>query len=267
MAAESFTIHTDTVGDASEVVVFLPGLFGQGKNFTQIAKGLEPDYQSVLLDLPNHGASDWTEEFDYVEQADLVAEHLRSTAASDGPINLVGHSMGGKMAMTLTLRHPDIVSRLVVVDISPVARESDGEFEHLLSSLLLLDVDAISSRGEAHEQLKEQIPQDMVRGFLLQSLARTDNGFKWLPNLELLQASLPIIADFPDFGDTQFEGPVLWIAGEKSDYIQDEFASTMRELFPRTTQTTVKNAGHWVHSEQSQVFTEVLKHFLSADGE
>lgn len=264
MAEESFTIHTETVGEPGEVVVFLPGLFGQGKNFTQIAKSLEPDYQSVLLDLPNHGASDWTEEFDYLEQADLVAEHLRSTVASEGPINLVGHSMGGKVAMTLALRHPDIVSRLTVVDMSPVARESDGEFEHLLSSLLALDVDAISSRGEAHEQLKEQIPQDMVRGFLLQSLARTDDGFQWLPNLELLQASLPIIADFPHFGDMQFEGPVLWVAGEKSDYITEAEEPAMRELFPRTLQTTIKDAGHWVHSEQSEVFTQVLKRFLAS---
>lgn len=263
MVADSFSIHTETVGESSEVVVFFAGLYGQGKNFTQIAKGLEPDYQSVLVDLPNHGSSDWTEEFDYVEQADLVADHLRSTVASDGPINLVGHSMGGKMAMVLALRHPGLVSRLAVVDISPVARESDGEFEHLLGTLLTLDVDNLSSRSEADKQLQEPISTPMVRGFLLQSLARTRDGFQWKPNLRLLYDSLPVIADFPDFGDKQFEGPVLWIAGAKSDYITEAEEPAMRELFPRTLQTTVKDAGHWVHAEKPEVFTAVLKRFLS----
>lgn len=96
MAEDSLSINTQSVGESDEIVVFLPGLFGQGKNFTQIAKGLQPDFQSVLVDLPNHGGSDWTEDFDYVSQADLVADHLRGTVAGDGPINLVGHSWAGR---------------------------------------------------------------------------------------------------------------------------------------------------------------------------
>lgn len=265
MAEEEFSIHTQTVGDSGEVVVFFAGLFGQGKNFTQIAKGLTPDYQSVLVDLPNHGESDWTEAFDYPGHADLVAEHLRSNAAADGPVHLVGHSLGGKVAMVLALRHPDLVRSLTVVDISPVTHASTGEFEHLLQTLLGLDLDDLSSRGEADKRLKEPIPQDMTRGFLLQSLTRTKDGFRWLPNLELLYESLPSISEFPEFDGEQYQGPVLWVAGSESDYIKDEYATTMRELFPRTLQTTVKNSGHWVHAEQPQVFTEILTRFLSAD--
>ena len=260
----SFSIHTQTVGEAGGVVVFLPGLFGQGRNFTQIAKGLVPEFQSVLVDLPNHGASDWTEGFDYCEQADLVAAELRTGAAAEGPVNLVGHSMGGKVAMALALRHPELVEHLAVVDISPAARESMAEFEHLLESLLQLPLEEISSRGEADQRLREPIPQDMVRGFLLQSLARSGDGFHWRPNLRLLRDSLPAIGEFPDFSGEQFDGPVLWIAGEDSDYVTEEHAPAMRQLFPRATQTTVKNAGHWVHSEQPQVFTSVLKTFLSS---
>lgn len=276
--AEEFSIHTSTVGETGETVVFLHGLFGQGKNFTQIAKGLEPEFQSVLVDLPNHGASDWTESFDYVDQADLVAEHLRRTVAADEPINLVGHSMGGKISMVLALRHPELVRRLAVVDISPIAHKDMGEFEHLLDSLLQVPLDEISTRSEAGQQLREPIPEDMVRGFLLQSLVRSDDGFRWKNNLKLLRQSLPQIADFPydpvtdDAAETdpantqqpQYTGPVRWIAGAKSNYIKEEYAPAMRALFPRVRQITVKNAGHWVHAEQREVFTQILQHFLSS---
>lgn len=276
--AEEFSIHTSTVGETGETVVFLHGLFGQGKNFTQIAKGLEPEFQSVLVDLPNHGASDWTESFDYVDQADLVAEHLRRTVAADEPINLVGHSMGGKISMVLALRHPELVRRLAVVDISPIAHKDMGEFEHLLDSLLQVPLDEISTRSEAGQQLREPIPEDMVRGFLLQSLVRSDDGFRWKNNLKLLRQSLPQIADFPydpvtdDAAETdpanaerpQYTGPVRWIAGAKSNYIKEEYAPAMRALFPRVRQITVKNAGHWVHAEQREVFTQILQRFLSS---
>lgn len=264
MTEGSFSISTQTVGDAGKTVVFLHGLFGQGKNFTQIAKALQPEFRSVLVDLPNHGASEWTDAFSYIEQADLVAGHLRSAAALERPVHLVGHSMGGKIAMVVALRHPELVRSLVVVDISPVAHGSLGEFDHLLSSLRGLELEELSSRNDADQQLREPIPEDMVRGFLLQSLAKTSEGFRWKSNLDLLHESLPEIGDFPEFDGEQYEGPVLWIAGSKSDYVNEDYAPAMRALFPRVFQTTVKNAGHWVHSEQPQVFTEVLKRFLTS---
>lgn len=151
-----------------------------------------------------------------------------------------------------------------MVDISPVTHDSGGEFEHLLGTLMELNVDDLESRSDADQRLQDPIPQDMIRGFLLQSLARTKDGFQWKPNLKLLYESLPTIAEFPEFDDEQYDGPVLWVAGSESNYIKDEYAETMRELFPRTTQTTVKDAGHWLHAEQSDVFTAVLKGFLSS---
>ena len=135
MRVTSFQLHSTLVGDpASETkVVFLHGLFGRGRNFTRIAAGLEPEAQSLMIDLPNHGRSEWTEHFDYAQMADLVAAHLREGLAAAGQVDVVGHSMGGKVAMVLALRHPDLVRRLVVVDISPVSSGgSRGEFQHLL---------------------------------------------------------------------------------------------------------------------------------------
>ena len=128
-------IHVSEKGDTGARVVFLHGLFGQGRNFTQIAAALRPELRSLLVDLPNHGRSAWTESVDYADVADEVAAWLREHLGDDGPAHLVGHSMGGKVAMLLALRHPDLVDRLVVVDISPATSEGAGEFEHLLDSL------------------------------------------------------------------------------------------------------------------------------------
>lgn len=253
-------IHATEVGDSGPRVVFLHGLFGQGRNFTQIAKALVPDLRSVLVDLPNHGRSDWTGSAAYPDVADAVATWLRSSY-DDGPVHLVGHSMGGKVAMLLALRHPDLVDRLVVADISPSPSEGAGEFEHLLASLARIDLDALERRSDADEQLARDVDDERVRGFLLQNLRSTPDGFRWQADLELLRAQLPIIGGFPDVTGS-FDHPVLWIAGERSPYISEEDGPRMRELFPRTRLVTLKGAGHWVHSEKPEAFTSALRVFL-----
>jgi len=249
--------------DAPHRVVFLHGLFGRGKNFSRIAKALEPEAQSLLVDLPNHGASAWTDEVAYVQMADSVAAHLRADFAATGAVDVVGHSMGGKVAMVLALRHPDLVHHLVVIDISPSrAASGPGEFQRLLDSLATLNVDELESRTQADQQLQDLIPQPGTRGFLLQNLVRTDDGFRWEPNLDLLRASLDTITDFPDCGDEQFSGPVLWMGGSESAYITDADEPTMRGLFPYTVRMTIDGAGHWVHSEKPAETVEALRDFL-----
>src|SRR5690606_23856041 len=93
-----------------------------------------------------------------------------------------------------------------------------------------------------------------------------EGGWTWRANLALLRASLPTIAGFPEVAGASFEGPVLWVAGARSDYVRPEHAAPMRALFPRTRQLTVKDSGHWVHSEQPEIFTQALRHFLTAQG-
>lgn len=194
-------IASKLIGSTGKRIVFLHGLFGRGKNFTSIAKALEPDYSSLLVDLPNHGDSEWTEDFSYVDMADSVAAMIAEmTAPDDLPVHLVGHSLGGKVAMVLALRHPELIDRLVVVDIAPTAGGSLGVFEHLLSSLAEVDLDEIESRTGANEALQAKIPEDTIRGFLLQNLRTTSAGYAWQPNLTLLHESLPTIGDFPDMG-------------------------------------------------------------------
>lgn len=255
------------VGDHGPVVVFFHGLFGRGKNFTTIAKALQPAYRCVLLDMPDHGGSPWTDRFDYATAARMVAEHLGTGVAAEGPVHVVGHSMGGKIAMELALTAPELVDSLVVVDISPTGSSEVGEFEHLLTSLTRIQIDTLDSLGDADRQLAQDVRQPRLRGFLLQNLRRDreTKTFRWEPNLELLLRDLATITgDIPQAADhgVSFEGPVLWIAGGDSDYVTAEQAPTMRRLFPRTYQVTIKNAGHWVHSQQAEVFTATLRHFL-----
>ena len=257
------SLHVTEVGDSGPWVVFLHGLFGQGRNFTQIAKELTPDLRSVLVDLPNHGQSPWLATTDYEVVADTVADLVRERYADDGPVHLVGHSMGGKVAMVLALRHPELVDRLVVVDISPVTSDGAGEFEHLLDSLAGIDVAAMERRADADAVLAENVPDERVRGFLLQNLRRGPEGFGWRANLDLLRAELAMIAAFPEVEST-FEGPVLWVAGQHSPYVRREYGDAMRALFPSTRLVTIKDSGHWVHSEQPEAFVSVVRAFLTA---
>jgi pimeloyl-ACP methyl ester carboxylesterase len=260
-------VYAREVGETGERVVFLHGLFGQGRNFTQAAKALQPDLRSLLVDLPNHGHSAWTDSVDYVDVADRVAAFLRERWAPEGRTHVVGHSMGGKVAMVLALRHPDLVDRLVVVDIAPDRSEGADEFEHLLASLAWLDLDALVRRGEADDLLRSRIPNDTTRGFLLQNLrnvpAEQGGGFRWMANLELLRRDLAVIGGFPDV-DATFDRPVLWLAGERSPYVTPAHHARMRALFPRTRLVTVKGAGHWVHSERPEAFVSALRTFLLA---
>ncbi|SDS00967.1 alpha/beta fold hydrolase [Agrococcus carbonis] len=250
-------LHTTTLGEQGSPVVFCHGLFGQGKNWTQIGKALAASHRVTLVDMPDHGQSPWSERLDYEAMADAVAGVI------DEPAALVGHSMGGKAAMLAALRHPERVERLVVVDVSPVQYRSADEFRGFIDAMLGMDLGAIGSRADADAALADAVPNPGVRAFLLQSLRREADGWRWLPNLEMLRRDLDVLRGFPET-DAVYEGPVLWIGGSDSGYVRDEFVPAMEARFPRVRRVTIKGAGHWVHSEQPKVFTEVLSRFLDA---
>ena len=258
------SLHTTVLGDSpghGSTVAFCHGLFGQGKNWTQVAKALSSEHRVLLLDMPNHGRSPWTEKFDYVELADMVAAQLEP----EGPVALVGHSMGGKIAMCLALRHPEQVERLAVVDVAPVAYPSGREFVGYIETMRSMDLSAVERRDQAEEALRDAVPNRVVRSFLLQNLRRTDDGWHWQLNLDLLGEHMDDLTGWPGeaLGDASYDGPVLWVGGARSDYISDEHAVEMDRRFPRNRRVLVKDAGHWVHSEQPEVFLEVLRRFLT----
>ena len=256
------SLHTTSLGDSGPLVAFCHGLFGQGKNWTTIAKAIAEDHRVLLVDMPNHGRSPWTDRFDYVEVADQVA----GLFSEDDPVRLVGHSMGGKAAMVLALRHPALVERLCVVDVSPVDYEERSEFSGYIEALLGLDLARLERRSDADAALTEAVPNSTVRSFLLQNLRHHEDGWFWQPNLEVLGRDLPALGGWPEdalAGTPPYEGKTLWVAGQTSAYVRDEYVAAMDRWFPRNRRVTVKGAGHWVHSEQPQVFTEVLRRFLA----
>jgi pimeloyl-ACP methyl ester carboxylesterase len=242
-------------------VVLLHGLLGQGKNLGTAAAGLAArGYQTTTLDLPDHGRSPWTPTLDYPTLADAVARELEPGP----PVALLGHSLGGKSAMQVALRRPELLSCLVVVDISPVPY-AGGETEHTghVRAMRAMDLDRLTSRGEADALLAETVHDERVRGFLLQNLAREGDRWRWRANLDLMARDLPNVADFPlPDGVAPYAGPVLWLAGADSPYVRDEYRSRMTDLFPRARLVRYKGVGHWVHSEVPELFLETVARFL-----
>ena len=266
-----------TVGEAGPRVVFVHGLFGQGKNWTTVAKGLADGHRVTLLDLPNHGHSPWTDRVDYLDMARLVAAELEHLGE---PVTLVGHSMGGKVAMQVALRRPELLRALVVVDVAPTAYpefggrtddpdEEASPFAAFIAAMQAVDLDQLKTREDAEAALASAVPSRMVRSFLLQSLVREglggDGGWRWRLNLDALARDLGELRGFPDPPPgARYDGPVLWVAGANSTYVLPEDRARMDELFPATRLVRIKNAGHWVHSEQPEVFLETLRRFLDA---
>ena len=255
------SLHTTDLGESGSRLVFCHGLFGQGKNWTQVAKAFADRHRVTLVDMPHHGRSGWSDDFDYLDVADEVAELF----SEDDPVTLVGHSMGGKAAMVLALRHPPLVSRLAVVDVSPVAYGHGSEFRGYVDGMQRLDLASLRNRSDAEEALAPAVASPTVRSFLLQNLRREGEGWRWQPNLDVLGRDLEEVAGWPEdeLADAApYDGPVLWIAGASSSYVDDAYAAEMERLFPRVRRVTVKGAGHWVHSEQPEIFVEVLRRFV-----
>jgi pimeloyl-ACP methyl ester carboxylesterase len=254
-------LHTTSYGESGSRVVFCHGLFGQGRNWTQIAKALSDRHRVLLVDLPHHGRSPWSASFDHLDVADQVA----GLFSADDPVALVGHSLGGKVAMLAALRHPELVERLCVVDVSPVAYQHHDEFRGYIAGMQGLDLSRLQRRADADAGLTEAVPNPTVRSFLLQNLRHSGGEWSWQVNLDVIDRDLPVIGGWPGdrlTGLSPYDGRVLWVAGETSDYVTDEHAVEMDRWFPRNRRVTVKGAGHWVHSERPAVFTEVLRRFL-----
>ena len=265
---ELFTLSTGTQGPR---IAFLHGLFGQGRNWMQIAKAVSGPQgegaRALLVDLPNHGRSPWTEEFSFHSDAAAVIETLEAAAPGE-EWTLVGHSLGGKAAMVVALERPDLIERLCVVDIAPKDYGNLDRFAGYVREMQRLPLDEISSRADAEEQFQEDDPG--VKAFLLQNLRRDDSGsWRWQANIDLVSRQIGAgaagdMGGWPvSAGEYEpYPHPVLWLVGGESRYVKDADGATMRELFPRTRQVTVNGAGHWVHSEEPQIVIESLRRFI-----
>jgi esterase len=242
-------------------VVILHGLFGAGTNWTMVARRLGERFRVVTVDLRNHGASPWAMPMDYPAMAEDVAAFI--AAQGLGSAAVIGHSMGGKVAMVLALTAPELVTRLVVVDIAPVARPTS----HLafVEAMLGVDLKGLNRRSVADAALRPALPNDAERQFLLQNLVAGQEGFHWRLNLPAIRDAMPQLSGFPPFdAAAAYRGPTLVIRGGNSNYVRDRDLPAFARLFPAFELVTIAGATHWVHAERTEEFLAAVTPFLAA---
>lgn len=240
-------------------IVFLHGLLGSGSNWHTHAQWLSETRRVLSPDLRNHGRSAHSADVSYGAMAADVLAML--TEESIERATLVGHSMGGKVAMIAALLEPDRVERLVVVDIAPVSYPN--RYERVFDALQSLDLGSLTSRREADERLMVQIPDIGMRQFLLQNLVKEAQGWAWRVNLTVLAEMAEVLMGFegPETAGP-YNGPSLVIHGAESDYVRDSHIEAFRRHFPQVVFERIEGAGHWVHAEQPQRFMDVLLRFF-----
>lgn len=254
-------VHGDQ-GDAAPPLLLIHGLFGSATNWHGIVGRLHrllgTSRRIIVPDLRNHGQSPHDPVFGYEAMAtDLV--HLLDTLEIEH-VSLVGHSLGGKVAMWLALEHPERIEALAVVDIAPVTYPS--RFRRLFAALRGLNLRTIDSRREADMRLAADIPDPAMRGFLLQNLRHTPDGWTWRFNLAALANAMEGLRTFPDPQGRRFHGRTAFIHGADSDYVRPDQLPAIQALFPRAQMIAISSAGHWVHADQPEAFAKAIARLL-----
>ena len=251
----------ETVGSGPPLLV-LHGLFGSRGNWSSIARHLAPTHSVHSVDLRNHGASPWADSMDYNEMADDVLQLMERLALRQPAV--LGHSMGGKTAMALALRHPQRVSRLFVVDVAPVSyADTLTPFAQAMRSV---DVVAAASRTEVQGRLQRSVPDPAVVPFLMQNLVARNGRFDWRINLMGISAAMPQLCSFPpELLATRFDRPVTVIAGENSDYVAQRDGAAFAPMFGQVEVEVIPDAGHWVHADQPAALLARVTRALQQD--
>ncbi|XP_004630627.1 protein ABHD11 [Octodon degus] len=254
-------------GEASlPAIVLLHGLFGSKTNFNSIAKALaqQTGRRVLTVDARNHGDSPHSPDVSY----EAMSQDLQDLLPQLGLASCVfiGHSMGGKTAMLLALQRPELVDRLMPVDISPVTHTSLSHFSTYVAAMKAVDIPDELPRSRAREladvQLSHMIQNVAVRQFLLTNLVEVKERFGWRVNLDALAQHMDKILAFPQRQES-YSGPTLFLLGGDSAFVQPSHHPEMKRLFPRAQMQTVPNAGHWVHADRPQDFMAAVKGFLA----
>lgn len=260
----SVPLHCRILGEGGVPVFLVHGLFGSGDNLGALARELATSRMVVLVDLRNHGQSPHIEFLDLATMADdilALQQKLGFSQCDFSQCDIVGHSLGGKVAMQLALNFPDAVRRLVVADIAPVSYAPGHDA--VFAALSAVDLRAVERRNDADAMMAPYISDSMLRQFLLKGLYRDDGGFHWRFNLSALKANYTAIRAAPT--GNPFAGPTLFIKGELSDYITAEHEPMLRQWFPNFEFCVIAGAGHWLHGEKPVEFNSLVKTFLSAE--
>lgn len=236
------------------------GLFGSGRNWGVIAKRLSDSRQVIAIDQRNHGQSPWADSHSYADMAADLIELLHKIKQDTGQTaDVLGHSMGGKAAMVAAIQAPDLIRRLIVADIAPVAYAHD-QSQHI-AAMRAVDLTTVQKRSDAAAQLAAMGTDPALQSFFTQSLDVTARV--WRFNLDVLKREMPKILSFPDVAG-QFTGPTLFLAGKESNYVRPEDRSKISALFPRAWIVRLAGAGHWLHADAPRPFEAAVRQFLDA---
>ncbi len=257
------------LGENKPVIIVLHGLYGASDNWLSIAKTWQKDYEIYLVDLRNHGRSPHSSNHTYESMRNDVLELMDSNRIRKAII--VGQSMGGKVAMQIAMDYPERVNALVIVDISPkdYSLENDenvARHQKILAAMLSLDLSQIKKREDINELLVLTIPEERTRQFIMKNLKRNrDQTFSWKLNIGVIAKEILNITK--GFSDNEIQKnisgfPVLFIRGEQSNYIQNTDVKRIAEIFPSAEIETIRNAGHWIHSEQPELLSNLVIDFL-----
>jgi len=250
-------LHVRATG-AGPPAILLHGLFGSGANLGALARSLQDAYRVFSPDLPNHGRSAWLHEPDLPG----MAAALRGWMDAEGlaRVHLVGHSLGGKVAMQCALDEPARVAALVVADIAPVAYAA--RHDEVFAALAAVADGHCEDRAAAAGLMASYLGDEQVIGFLLASLQRTARGFMdWRFDLRGIRSAYPALLAAPGAGSS-YPGPTLFIKGGESDYILEDHRSAIAALFPAATVKVVAGCGHWLHAEKPELFSSIVRRFL-----
>lgn len=251
-------LHATVLGEGQPFII-LHGFLGMSDNWKTLgSKFSEAGYQVHLLDLRNHGRSEHTTEMNYEVMAKDIRDYCRENKLEN--IILLGHSMGGKVAMTVAGENPSLVEKLIVVDISP--RYYSPHHQQILEGLTALDKETITSRGDAEEFLSRYIKDEGTKLFLLKNLYwKTKEKLALRLNLEVLKENVERVGEALPAG-LKYDKDTLFIKGGKSSYITVEDEPLIELHFPKAEIATIENAGHWVHAEKMKPFYEQVMKFL-----
>jgi len=240
-------------------ILLLHGLFGSAENWMNIANGLRDAGQLYLLDMRNHGRSPHSHVFDYTVMVEDVYEFLGDLNLRQ--VSMVGHSMGGMIAMNFALSYPHRINNLVVIDIAP--RLYPIHHQNIVDGLLSIDINQIKTREQADDQLSRFIEQSQIRQFLLKNLYRTTSGkFVWRLNLPVIAQNLSMLGQGIESEKT-FTKSCLFIRAALSDYIRVEDEALIKKLFPRARIVTVENTTHWLPAENPAAVITTIKSFFN----
>lgn len=249
-------LHPATTPEGLPPLVIAHGLFGSGRNWGVIARRLADRRDVVAVDMRNHGESPRATVQGYPEMAADLAEVIERLG---GRADVLGHSMGGKAAMVLALSRSELVRKLVVADIAPVAYTH--EQVQNVAAMRAVPLERVRTRAEADAALAERIGDAALRAFFLQSLDLKADPPRWRLNLDVLEAEMPKIVGWPEPAG-RFDGPVLFLSGATSPYVKPEHRETIRALFPAARFARLAGAGHWLHAEKPREFEETVRVFL-----